>query len=51
MADQARSEIIKDNPIGKGRDAFRASLWKPERPLHSEFAGQAGHDGNTAQLR
>ncbi|KAK3312493.1 hypothetical protein B0H66DRAFT_608756 [Apodospora peruviana] len=26
MADQPRSEIIKDNPIGKGLDAFRASF-------------------------
>ncbi|KAH7016041.1 uncharacterized protein B0I36DRAFT_425519 [Microdochium trichocladiopsis] len=26
MADQARSQIIKENPIGKGLDAFRASF-------------------------
>ena len=26
MADQARSQIIKDNPIGKGLDVFRASF-------------------------
>ncbi|KAM7182691.1 hypothetical protein V8F33_014103 [Rhypophila sp. PSN 637] len=26
MADQARSEIIKDNPIGKGLDNFRSSF-------------------------
>ena len=34
MADQLRSKIIKDNPIGKGLDAFRASfnsVWNQTR--------------------
>jgi hypothetical protein len=51
MADQARSEIIKDNPIGKGLDAFRASFTSvcenKSIPSTLDSLGKLGHDGNT----
>ncbi|KAH6703019.1 hypothetical protein BKA61DRAFT_189254 [Leptodontidium sp. MPI-SDFR-AT-0119] len=48
MADQARSEIIKDNPIGKGLDAFRASYTavceNQSIPSTLDSLGKLGHD-------
>ncbi|KAF7856270.1 hypothetical protein EAF04_009798 [Stromatinia cepivora] len=48
MADQAWSKIIKDNPIGKGLDTFRASFTsvceKQGIPVTLDSLGKLGHD-------
>jgi hypothetical protein len=52
MPDQTRSEIIKDNPIGGGLDAFHASFKSvcEGKSLSSAPAvlDQLDRDGNTA---
>ena len=54
MTDPARSETIKDNPIGKGLDTFRASFTSvceiQSIPLTLDSLGKLGHDGNTARF-
>jgi len=49
MADQARSEIFKDNPIGKGLDAFRSSFKlvceNQTIPSTPDSLRKLGHDG------
>ncbi|KAF7857261.1 hypothetical protein EAF04_009502 [Stromatinia cepivora] len=48
MADQIRSKIIKDNPIGKGLDTFRASFTSVCEsqgiPLALDSLGKLDHD-------
>lgn len=53
MADQARSQIIEDNPIGKGLDAFCASfnsICGNKRILSTDALGQLGQEGTVCQL-
>ena len=49
MADPARSQIIKDNPIGNGLDAFRASFGLicegASVPCTPDSLGRLGHEG------
>ena len=55
MADQPRLEIIKDNPIGNGLDAFRASFNKvyTDRTIWRipDALGQLDQECMTVQLR
>lgn len=55
MADQSRLKIIKDNPIGNGLDAFRASFNTvcADRALSRipDALGQLDQEGMTVQLR
>lgn len=55
MADQSRSKIIEDNPIGKGLDAFRASFdavcEDREIPCTPDALGQLDQEGMTIQPR
>ncbi|KAH8746941.1 serine/threonine-protein kinase Sgk2 [Diaporthe sp. PMI_573] len=48
MTDQPRSKVIKDNPIGKGLDAFRASFNSTCQvqsiPSSPDSLGRLGHD-------
>lgn len=52
MADQAVLELIKDNPIGEGLDAFRVSFAKvcAERgiPCTRDALDQLNPEGTTA---
>jgi hypothetical protein len=54
MADQAWSDTIKDNPIRKGLDIFRASFTSvcdnQSIPLTLDLLGKLGHVGNAAQF-
>ena len=57
MADQPRSKIIKDNPIGNGLDAFRALFNTVcadrtiSRTRIPDALGQLDHQGMIVQLR
>jgi hypothetical protein len=55
MADRPRLKIIKDNPIGNGLDAFRASFNTvcANRTISRipDAFGQLDQQGMTAQLR
>ena len=54
MADQLRSKIIEDNPIGNGLDAFHASFNTvcTDRTISRvpDALGQLDQEGMTAQL-
>jgi hypothetical protein len=49
MADQLRSKIMEENPIGNGLDAFRASFHSICEGAHTsctpDALEQLGHDG------
>jgi len=50
MADRSRSKIIKENPIGKGLDAFRGSFNENRSiPYTPDALGQLGQEGRTVQ--
>ena len=55
MADQPRLKIIKDNPIGNGLDAFRASFNTvfADRTISDipDALGRLEQEGMTVQLR
>ena len=55
MADRLRSNIVEENPIGKGLDAFRAwfnSVCEGRSISSSPDAlGRLGQEGKVAQLR
>lgn len=54
MTDQPRSKIIKNNPIGKGLDAFRASFnlicEGASIPCTPDALVQLGQEGKSEQL-
>jgi len=55
MADQPRSEIIKDNPIGNGLNVFRSSFntlcIDKEIPCTPDALGQLDPEGRIVYLR
>ena len=52
MTDQAQSEILENNPIGKGLDAFRTSFNSicEDRSISCtpDAVGQLGQEGKTS---